>query len=144
MTLKLSDESFFDGVRLRDKIIGWTILIGPLIGLFVAATIFLKSEPIDNQLVLGCYVADGFPPLDIQPKIIRIGQPDRRSFTYKAEPAKQGYRLAVSPALALALDDGGHQVFVPQKGAGSFWRLLSVSGDGPLRHPDQYGGRFQL
>lgn len=136
----------FDRVSLKDKIIGISIIALPLAFLFILAVIFLRPIPITPAAVVGCYQSEGSPSLDLQSGAIQISEPQRRSFNYIVEPAKIGYRLTVTPALALEPVDGGTYVFRAQRGEGYFWPLLVASSDDPgrMREPKDYGGRFQV
>lgn len=58
-------SGLFDDVRFKDKVVGWSIVGIPLATLAILGAIFLRPDPIDKQLVEGCYVADGSPSLDI-------------------------------------------------------------------------------
>lgn len=146
MTL-MNEGVFFESVHLRDRLIGWSILVGPLVVLFALGLIFLKPTPIAPKTVLGCYVADGSPSLYVQRGSIRIGEPEHRSVSYIAEPTKEGYGLAVEPALSLRPAGAGKYAFaLDARGTGYFWPLLPKMSDDPrnLREPKDYGGRFQI
>jgi len=95
---------------------------------------------------MGCYTAEGAPPLVIERDQIRIAEPEARIFHYVAESDKTGYRLAVTPALGLEPSAAGEYAFVRQKGVGYFWTLLPDLGssDRKLRDPEDYGGRFEI
>ena len=140
-------EGFFEGVRLKDKLIGWSIIAVPFFALLALGFVFLRPNPIAPEAVMGCYVAEGSPSLDVQRGSIRIGEPERRTFSYIAEPNKIGYRLTVAPAISLRPAGGGRYAFVQdRRGIGYFWNLLpKVSDDRQkMRVPEDYGGRFQI
>lgn len=141
-----SNEDFFEGVSSKDMLIGVSIFVIPFAVLIVLAVVFLRAEPIKRETVLGCYVAEGSPPLDVQLDRIRIVGSDR-SFDYVAEPAKEGYRLTVRPALSLRpVGVGGYAFVQDQRGLGYFWPLLTQKSVNPryMREPKDYGGRFQI
>jgi len=139
-------EGFFEGASLRDRLIGWSIIGGPLLLLVLSGVLFLRAEPIERAAVLGCYTAAGAPSLEIKPDQIEIVETGRRTFDYLVEPDKQGYRLSVRPALGLAPDGNGQYVFQADRGIGYFWSLLTKASDSPkkLRHPRDFGGRFEV
>lgn len=138
---------FFEGASPRDKFIGWSIIFVPIITLVALGAIFLRPTPISEDAVLGCYTAIGAPSLDVRRGSIRIDEPQHRTFTYVAEPAKVGYRLAVAPAMSLRAKGSGRYVFAQdERGIGYFWPLLTSRSDDPqhMRKPADFGGRFQL
>lgn len=139
-------DTFFAAVSLRGKLIGWGILLGPLIILVVLAQMFLRTEPIAPELVYGCYTAENAPWLEVEPGRILVGDAERHSFAYVVEPAKEGYRLSVSPAMALNPQPDGKYEFRIERGIGYFWPLLPISSDAPrdLRNPKDFGGRFSV
>ncbi len=140
-------EGFFENAPPRDMLIGWSIVLGPLLVLAALGFFFLHPTPIAPELVQGCYVANGSPALSVQHGSIRIGEPERRTLTYVAEPNKVGYRLTVTPALSLRPAGVGRYAFVQdERGLGYFWPLLPKSSDDPrnMREPSDYGGRFQI
>jgi hypothetical protein len=142
----MSADAFFAGVPLRIKLIGWGILLGPLAILVVLARIYLRPEPISPELVYGCYTAQNAPWLKVEPDRIRVGDAERHSFTYVVEPAKEGYRISVAPAMALNPRSDGQYEFQLERGIGYFWPLLLASSDVPrdLRTPKDFGGRFSV
>lgn len=142
----MSSDAFFAGVPLRAKLIDWGVLMGPLVILVVLARIYLRPEPIAAELVYGCYIAENAPWLKVEPGRIRVGDAERHSFAYVVEPAKEGYRFSVSPALALNPRPDGQYQFQNERGIGYFWPLLSRSSDVPrdLRSPKDFGGRFSV
>lgn len=138
---------FFDGASPRDRLIGWSIILVPIMTLVALGAIFLRPTPISADAVLGCYTAIGAPSLDVRRDSIRIDEPQTRTFTYVAEPAKVGYRLTVAPAMSLRAKGSGRYLFVQdERGTGYFWPLLTTRSDDPqyMREPLDYGGRFQL
>jgi hypothetical protein len=142
----MSADAFFTGVPLRAKVIGWGILLGPLVILVVLARIYPRPEPINPEQVYGCYTAVNAPWLKVEPGLIRVGDAERHSFTYVVEPAKEGYRLTVAPAMNLNRQSDGQYQFRLERGIGYFWPLLSTSSDAPrdLRSPNDFGGRFSV
>lgn len=136
----------FDNVPIRARLIGWSILLGPIILLMVMGFFFLKPEPIARAAVLGCYEAKGAPWLRIDGDRIVIGEPQQRALRFVVEPSKVGYQLSVEPALTLNPLSGRRYEFRSQRGSGYFWPLLSSSSDRPssMRHPRDFGGRFQI
>ena len=140
----MSFNSFFADMPFRARLIGFSILLLPLALLFVLALLFLRPQPIQPELVLGCYTAGNAPWLKVEAGMILIGEKERRHFTYVAEPKKEGYVLTVSPAMALSRKPDGKYEFRVEQGIGYFWSLLGKSSDDPrdLRNPDDYGGRF--
>lgn len=141
-----SSQGFFEGASSKDKLIGVSIIAVPLALLVALAFAFLHPDPIKRETVLGCYVAKGSPPLDVQLDRIRIVG-SNRSFDYVAEPSKEGYRLTVRPALSLRPVGVGRYAFMQdRRGIGYFWPLLTVKSDDPryMREPNDYGGRFQI
>lgn len=139
-------SGLFDDVPFKAQVIGWSIIGVPLATLAVLGFVFLRPDPIDKQLVEGCYVADGSPSLDIQRDLIRIIGDAQHSFRYEAEPFKEGYHLVVRPALNLAPLPSGGYAFQQERGIGYFWSLLPRTGDRTrdVRKPTDYGGRFQV
>ena len=139
-------SGLFDDVPFKDKVVGWSIIGLPLATLAVLGAIFLRPDPIDKQVVEGCYVADGAPSLDIQRELIHIIGERQQSFRYEAEPFKEGYHLVVRPALNLAPLPGGGYAFKEERGIGYFWSLLPRASDRTrdMRKPTDYGGRFQI
>lgn len=116
-----TSTGFFGGTSLRDKFIGWSIIVVPIITLFPLGANFLRPTPISADAVLSCYTAIGAPSLDVRRGSIRIDEPQRRAFRYVAEPAKVGYRLTVSPAISLRAKGSGQYVFVQdERGIGYF------------------------
>lgn len=143
---QMSADAFFAGVPLRAKVVGWGIMLGPLIILVVLARVYLRPEPIAPEQVYGCYTAVNAPWLKVEPGLILVGDAERHSFTYVAEPAKEGYRLSVTPAMALNPQSDGQYQFQLERGIGYFWPLLSASSNAPrdLRTPKDFGGRFSV
>lgn len=142
--MNLHRQSFFEGAKTRDMIIGWGIIGVPIATLFVLGALFLKAEPISRQQVIGCYKALGAPNLHIRSDAIYIGDDRRGSFTYVAEPDKAGYHLSVSPALGLHPTSGGTYAFLPDRGIGYFWELLPNGSASHMRAPGDYSGRFEI
>ena len=145
--MAVNSTAFFSGARLRDRLIGWSIIFVPLILLVALGMIFLRPIPIPKDNVLGCYLANGAPALTVSRDWIRIEEPQRRKFMYVAEPDKFGYRLAVAPAMSLRRQRSGAYLFAQDSsGAGYFWSLLTAESDNPqeMRKPSEYGGRFQV
>jgi hypothetical protein len=145
--MKMIPEEFFEKIRPRDKLIGWSIIFVPILGLAAFGMIFLRPIPISAELVMGCYTAKGSPSLDVRRGSIRIDEPQHRAFSYVAEPAKVGYHLTVSPAISLRSAGSERYVFAQdERGEGYFWPLLTTRSDDPryMRKPTEYGGRFQL
>lgn len=142
-----TSTGFFDGTSLKDRLIGWGIIVIPMVAIVALGALFLRPTPISTGLVLGCYTASGAPSLEVRHASIRIDEPQDRTFTYVAEPAKVGYRLTVSPALSLRSTGAGRYVFAQdERGTGYFWPLLTSRSDDPqyVREPADFGGRFQL
>lgn len=139
-------DDFFRTVPVRAKIIGWAIVMGPIILLVILGTLFLRRDPIDPRTVWGCYHLEGAPPLSIKPDRINILDGTGRSFSYVAEPNKEGYRLSVRPALRLEPTAGGRYYFKEARGIGYFWPLLAAYSDNPsqVRTPDRFGGRISV
>ena len=139
-------DEFFRTVPVRAKILGWTILMGPLILLLVLGVLFLRPDPIDPRAVLGCYRLEQAPPLSVRPDRIEILDGTGRSFSYLAGSDKQGYRLSVRPALLLARAADGRYEFKEARGIGYFWSLLTATSDNPcqMRSPDRFGGRISI
>jgi len=131
---------------LKDKIIGWGIIGIPLATLFLLGFIFLRSDPIDQRVVWGCYIASGAPKLDVRSNTIRIADGSGRSLRYVAEPYKDGYRLTVRPALLLRPTPRGAYGFEQAQGIGYFWPLLTAGSDNPrkMRSQKDFGGRIAL
>lgn len=122
--MDLRCQGFFEGAKARDMVIGWGILGAPIAALLLLGALFLKTEPIRRQQVIGCYTAAGAPTLHIRFDAIYVGDSRQSSFTYIAEPYKAGYHLAVNPALGLhPISTGGYD-FLPDRGIGYFWELL--------------------
>ncbi|WP_371432825.1 hypothetical protein [Novosphingobium sp.] len=142
----MSVDAFFAKVPFRAKLLGWGILLGPLLVLVLLARVFLRPEPMPSELVYGCYIADNAPWLEVEPGRIRVGDAERHAFAYVLEPAKEGYRLSVSPAMALNPQPNGRYEFRNERGIGYFWPLLPKSSDLPrdLRSPKDFGGRFSI
>lgn len=143
----MTSTGFFNRVSRRDRFIGWSIIAVPVIALTALGAIFLRPVSISVDVVLGCYTALGAPSLDVRRGSIRIDEPQHRTFTYVAEPAKVGYHLAVAPAMSLRAKGSGQYEFKKdQRGIGYFWPLLTSNSDNPeyVRTPSDFGGRFQL
>lgn len=142
-----NSTAFFSAASLRDKLLGWSIIVGPLILLAGLGMIFLRPSPISKNTVVGCYVAQGAPALEVSPEGIRIEEPQRRKFMYIAEPDKFGYRLVVHPAMSLRRHRSGEYLFAQDaRGTGYFWPLLTAYSDDPkeMRKPSDFGGRFEV
>lgn len=139
-------EGPFDDVPLRARLIGWGILMGPLLLLVVLGMQLLRPAPMPRKAVLGCYRNSDAPWLRVEETKILIGDDTGRFFRFVAEPAKTGYRLAVQPAMTLHLGSDGLYHFESRRGVGYFWSLLTASSDRPraMRSPDDFGGRFSL
>lgn len=137
---------FLERVSLRQRLIFWGVLLGPLIVLFTVGPMFWGFKPIPPETVFGCYRAPGAPSLRVGPGKIEIGEPERRSFTYVAEPDKEGYRLSVAPALNLRPRSDGGYAFHEERGIGYFWDLLAGVSGAPakLKNPRDFGGRFAI
>lgn len=136
-----------EGLSLKVRIIFLGMTVGAILVPLLLIAIFVHPQPISRNAVLGCYTALGAPSLDVGPDLIRIMEPRRRTFSYEAEPAKEGYRFAVSPSLSLRSAGAGRYAFVrDQRGTGYFWPLLPEHSDDPrnMRSPLDYGGRFQI
>jgi len=145
--MNANSAKFFDGMSTKDRFLGWSIIFVPIIALVALGAIFLRPPPISADTVLGCYTAFRAPSLDVKRGSIRIDEPQHRTFTYVAEPAKVGYRLTVAPAMSLRAMGSGRYVFVQdERGIGYFWPLLASQSDDPqyMREPSDFGGRFQL
>ena len=84
-------DDFFSRIPGRAKVLGWAILMGPLILLFIVGALFLRPDPIDPRTVWGCYRLEGAPPLSVKRDRIDILDGTGRSFDYLAEPYKEGY-----------------------------------------------------
>ena len=142
-----NSKRFFEGMSPKDRLLGWSIIFVPIVTLVALGAIFLRPTPISADEVLGCYIALGAPSLDVRRGSIRIDEPQHRTFTYVAEPAKMGYRLTVAPAMSLRAKGAGRYVFVrDERGIGYFWPLMPNRSDDPqdMRKPEDFGGRFQL
>jgi len=139
-------DDFFRTVPGRAKALGWTILMGPLILLLILGALFLRPEPIDPRTVWGCYRLEGAPTLSVKPDRIDILDGTGRSFSYLAEPYKEGYRLSVRPALRLERAANDRYDFKEARGTGYFWPLLTATSDNPhqVRSPDRFGGRISV
>ena len=135
---------FLEGVSLRQRVVFWGILLGPLIVLFTVGPFFWGFKPIPRTAVSGCYLAASAPWLLIGPDKIQIGELEQRSFRYVAEPDKEGYRLSVEPALNLSPLPDGRYAFREERGVGYYWDLLADPAGSPrkLRSPGGFGGRF--
>lgn len=144
--MRTARNSFFDHIGRKHLIAGAGIIGIPLAILVVLGVVFLRPESLAREVVLGCYVAAGAPALVVEPDLIRIREPEARTFEYVAEPDKTGYRLNVKPALGLEPVAAGRYAFVQQRGAGYFWTLLpgSSSSRRALRKPEDYGGQFEI
>lgn len=138
--------TFFQDIPFRAKVVGWGILVIPFAALSLLGAIFLRPDPIDQRLVWGCYIAKNAPDLAIQADLIRIFDGTGRTLSYVAEPAKEGYRLTVRPALQLKPSAEGPYMFVQNRGTGYFWPLLATGSDNPrkVRSPKDFGGRLSL
>lgn len=119
--------------------------MGPLVALLLAGLVFLKLAPFARSTVLGCYVADNSPTLEITPRKIRVVGSSLQ-LAYEVEAAKIGYRLTVSPAYQLEPSEDGTYVFRQQSGIGFFWPLLAAHSDDPyyLKKPQDYAGRISV
>ena len=139
-------NDFFSSIPFKDAVIGWGIIVIPLVTLFALAMIFLRPQPIDRAAVLGCYVAQGAPALDVTMDAIRIDAPPWQKFTYTVEPFKEGYQFTVEPALNLHPTDNGKYSWFLEKGIGYFWTLLPKNSNDSrmMDSPKDYGGRFQV
>jgi hypothetical protein len=139
-------DEFFRTVPIRAKILGWTVLVGPLILLLILGGLFLRPDPFDPRTVLGCYHLEEAPPLSVKPDRIEILDGTGRSFSYLVEPNKEGYRLSVRPALLLARAANGRYEFRGARGIGYFWPLLTATSEDPrqVRSPDRFGGRISI
>lgn len=139
-------NGLFDHVGRKYLVAGAGIIFGPLAILMVLGAVFLEPKPVAREIVLGCYVTNGAPTLVVERDLIRIREPDARTFTYVIEPDKTGYRLSVQPALNLERIAAGQYAFVQQRGVGYFWTLLPVSSSNrrTLHEPKDYGGRFEI
>jgi len=139
-------DDFFRTVPVRAKALGWTILMGPLILLLILGAFFLRADPIDPRTVWGCYRLENAPPLSVKPDRIDILDGTGRSFSYLAEPYKEGYRLSVRPALRLERAANGLYDFKEARGIGYFWPLLTATSDNPrqVRSPDRFGSRISI
>lgn len=144
--MRTAPRRFFDHIGRRDLAIGAGVIFAPLAVLVILGVVFLEPQPMTPETVMGCYTAEGAPPLVIERDQIRIAEPEARIFHYVAESDKTGYRLAVTPALGLEPSAAGEYAFVRQKGVGYFWTLLPDLGssDRKLRDPEDYGGRFEI
>lgn len=120
--------------------------MGPLLVLLVLGALFLRPDPIDPRTVWGCYRLEGAPPLSVKPDRIDILDGTGRSFSYLAEPSKEGYQLSVRPALRLERAANGQYDFKEARGIGYFWPLLTAFSDNPreVRSPDHFGGRISI
>jgi hypothetical protein len=120
--------------------------MGPLILRLILGALFLLPEPIDPSTVLGCYRLQGAPRLSVKPDRIDILDGTGRSFSYLAEPYKEGYRLSVRPALQLERAANGRYDFKEARGIGFFWPLLTATSDNPrqVRSSDRFGGRIRI
>ena len=142
-----NSTAFFSGASPRNKLIGWSIIVVPLILLVALGMVFLRPTPIPIDTVVGCYVTHGAPTLEVSPDGIRIEEPQRRKFMYIAEPDKFGYRLVVHPAMSLRRHRSGEYLFAQDaRGTGYFWPLLTAYSDDPkeMRKPSDFGGRFEV
>lgn len=142
--MDLHSQGFFEGARARDMMIGWGIIMVPLVTLLVLGAILLKPEPLSRQTVIGCYTAAGAPTLRIRSNGIYVGNDHQPSFTYIAEPSKAGYQITVSPALGLHPISTGKYAFSPDRGIGYFWELLPRGAASHMRAPGDYSGRFEI
>lgn len=134
-------------VGAKDMLLGGSIIAAPLLVLATLGSVFLSPELIGLGTLMGCYVANGSPSLKVEPGLIHIGEPERRTFSYVAEPFKEGYHFAVRPALSLRPMGRDRYAFVrDQRGIGYFWPLLTTRSDDPgsLRQPKDFGGRFRI
>ncbi len=138
-----ADNGFFEGIRMRDRLLGWAIIFCPLLLLIILLKIFYRPELIDPSYVFGCYAADGAPRLEVTREGMRVDQPGYLSLAYTVEPEKQGYHLRVTPTAALMSGTGGRYAFVPSDNW-FYWPLLPPGYDDPrrLRHLSDYRGRF--
>ena len=143
---KVSVNDFFRTMPVRAQAIGWAILMGPPILLFILGALFLRPDPIDPRTVWGCYRLEDAPPLLVRPDRIDILDGTGRSFSYLAEPYKEGYRLSVRPALRLERVASDRYGFKEARGIGYFWPLLTAYSDDPrgVRSPDRFGGRISI
>jgi hypothetical protein len=139
-------DDFFRNMPVRAKALGWTVLIGPLILLLISGALFLRADPIDPRTVWGCYRLEEAPILAVNPDRIDILDGTGRSFSYLAEPYKEGYRLSVRPALRLERSANGRYEFKEARGIGYFWPLLTAASDNPrqMHSPDRFGGRISV
>ena len=137
--------SFFESIGTRDLVIGCSIIGVPIAVLGFLATLGEK-QPFDQNLVMGCYVANEAPSLDVRPEGIRIGESRVLSLSYFAKSAKDSYVLSVTPALRLEPTESGQYAFVRARGIGYLWTLLPKDSDNPrrMRAPSQFGGRFSV
>jgi hypothetical protein len=144
--MRTARNGFFDHISRKHLAAGVGIVLGPLAILLILGTIFLQPEPIARETVMGCYGATGAPTLVIERDLIRIREPEARTFEYVAEPDKTGYRLSVKPALGLEPVGARQYAFVQQRGTGYFWTLLPADSGtrSRLRKPEDYGGRFEV
>lgn len=142
----LEATGFFARTPIKTQLVGWGIILGPLLLLVVLGALFLRAEPIERTAVFGCYAAQGAPTLDILPDRIRIGGLGSQAFNYSVEPAKDGYRISVRPALELSPVSQGEYAFKAERGIGYFWPLLKADSDDPrdTRNPGDFGGRFRI
>lgn len=140
------DDDFFKSIPARDAVIGTAVIAVPIATLVMLGLLFLRPKPIERSAVIGCYVANGAPNLEVGANFILIHEAQHRSFTYVVEPFKRGYHFAVNPALGLRSINSGKFEFFPEKGSGYFWPLLSAKSDDPrnVREPSDFGGRFQI
>jgi hypothetical protein len=139
-----SDDDFFAHIRMRDKLLGWSIIFVPIIVTFILLRVFHEPERIDPRNVFGCYASEQAPRLEIGANVIRIDQPDKLSLNYRVEAAKQGYDLHVDPDVApIAVRD---RYMFGRTMNGSSWPLLPSAYDDPrrLRHLKDFRGRFYV
>jgi hypothetical protein len=131
---------------VRDRVIGWVILIGPLILLFILGALLIRPDPIDPRIVWGCYRLEDAPSLSVKPDRIDILDGTGRAFSYLIEPERGGYHLSVRPALRLKRVAKGRYEFKEARGLGYFWSLLTAYSDNAreVRSPDRFGGRISV
>lgn len=140
VAVRQRQRGLLDGVGGRDLIIGASVFCVPFTILALLAAAFLKPVPFSRQLLLGCYVANGAPPLLITPESINIADSEHTRLTYEVGPQKDGYYVTVHPATDLKADPPGSYSFAETGGSGFYWELLSKAAMTHMRDANDFGG----
>jgi hypothetical protein len=137
------DYDFFAAIRMRDKVVGWAIIVIPVLAMLLLLKLYYRPESLEPRYVYGCYASEVAPRLLIDAKLISFDQSILSPTGYEVRAEKQGYSIYPKANIILDRTTGGKLAFATSP-YGTSPPLLPEHYSDPrrLRHLSQFSGKF--